>query len=128
MGEIRRLARQLGDSLPVFQPLRTKIHSYPGPEDVAAVARFARTADLEAPALLAKLEALLETLRAHYGADARDRLIRFLTAAPFQGAWRDRLHDLIRALDHDGPASGIKALARLSAELRALLNRGLEGQ
>src|SRR5437879_6937930 len=70
----RRLPSSIPSRDPKFQPLRAKIHSQPGPEDLAAVERFITERKADDP----ELRELADLLRQQYASAPETRL------APFQ--------------------------------------------
>lgn len=123
---MRSLALEIARLDPGFEPLRVKIHSMPGPPDLAAARAYRerRGADLlpEVRALLDELVAEIET--AYMVAIDLQRW-RQLAGSVASTALAGRVHEVADALPEASPRGRIHLLAELLGEARTLLEGDL---
>lgn len=118
---IRALSTALADQDQRFLPLRAKIHSRPGPEDIAAVESFIQQRQ---PADPAGFRELLELMRAEYSlAGAAEALPRF--QKQFRGSAIEAELDALAKVVKRGNRAAFEAAPALSIAIRrALVGQG----
>lgn len=116
---VRNLATEIADLDSSFVQIRIKIHSFPAPDDLAAVERFL-AAKRHAPEVEEKLRALQRELRRLY--DSRrnlEVLTRYQRRVP--AALRGELEALRRAYEQGDAAAAMARIAALAPALRMAL-------
>lgn len=122
-GATRALAQQIAELDSDFMPLRIKIHSTPGPDDLAAVVRFRQQGKATAPGELALLDALIESLQSSYAIGADPARWTVLAAAMTGLPLATRVAALPERLAGLDDRERIRELSALLRDARDLLNR-----
>ena len=124
---IRTLAGAVGDRDGRFQPIRSKIHSTPGPEDLGAVEKFLSEKDLPEAERnqLSELVALLKQRQSSEALAAQlPRFQKKLAGSPLSA----QLEDLASAVRSEKPAAAFSAGAALSFEIRRQVSVSADGR
>lgn len=120
---IRALATRIAELDPVFQDLRVKLHSRPGPDDLAAVRRFReRLPDAPSAKLLEALDELEAGLVALYPEDFDPQRWQALATELEGTPLDDELSSLAGRLAAAGARERVRLLSRLVLRARDLYN------
>ncbi len=114
---IRALAAIAADRDPRFQSTRSKIHSYPGPEDLTLVREFLKKSDLP-EAARTHLEELATLLQEQYG---RENWVPILRTAQKSAAGTPvdaGIEELVMVLEAKDAGKTTRALSDLSLSIR----------
>ena len=128
LDRMRRLALELGDSEPEFQPLRIKIHQSPDPGDIVAVETFLDSQRELDPTVRAKLDSLRWVLDDYYRNDPAETLARFLRVDRFRrGPWREKLARFDSTLVSESTGAIVAEGATLTGQLRREIESSADG-
>ena len=123
----RNLAASIAEEDPRFQSLRVKIHSYPGPEDAAAVRNY-REQRKPPESTAVKLRQLAELIEKQYTPRLLLERVEGLRSK-FAGTSLGRsLEDLSAALQTGGPQQLTPAIGEAAMAIRSFVPRSSDGR
>jgi len=121
-GRIRALAKQVSDADPGFVSLRVKIHSSPGPEDLAAVSEYRAVLPSDAePEVVEVLDELIADLESRYSAGVDPARWAALSEEIQDSRARRRVSAIPVELQDANRRTRVRVLSRLVHDLRESL-------